>query len=116
VQRSRKASTREEGVALIRAEAALDQSTSPTRTRPNPDRSGIAVPAARLIADNAGAEGDIFKTGILTRHALALQNAASIAATVITAESAFVEEPDLAHGVDFLRPPAEAGEPSSVAR
>ena len=110
------------GVALIRAEGALgkldlegDEATGAKIVR-----DALAEPA-RLIADNAGVEGaviverirsegdargydasketwvDMFKAGILdpakvTRSAL--QNAASIAAIVITAESAVVEKPE----------------------
>ena len=110
------------GVALIRAEAALDKIdlTGDEATGARIVRDSLSEPA-RLIADNAGAEGaviverirtegdsrgydaasgewvDMFKTGILdpakvTRSAL--QNAASIAAIVITVESAVVEKPE----------------------
>jgi chaperonin GroEL len=110
------------GVALIRAESALDkldlQGDEATGARIVRDS---LVEPARLIADNAGDEGaviverirtegdtrgynaatgewvDMFKAGILdpakvTRSAL--QNAASIAAIVLTAESAVVEKPE----------------------
>jgi chaperonin GroEL len=110
------------GVALIRAEAALDKIDleGDEATGARIVRDSLAEPA-RLIADNAGVEGaviverirsegdsrgydaakdqwvDMFKAGILdpakvTRSAL--QNAASIAAIVITAESAVVEKPE----------------------
>jgi chaperonin GroEL len=110
------------GVALIRAEAALDKIDleGDEATGAGIVRESLAEPA-RLIADNAGIEGaviverirsegdsrgydalkdqwvDMFKAGILdpakvTRSAL--QNAASIAAIVITAESAVVEKPE----------------------
>jgi chaperonin GroEL len=110
------------GVALIRAEAALDglglegdEATGATIVR-----RSLAEPA-RLIAQNAGEEGaviveriraegdhrgydaekgewvDMFKAGIIdpakvTRSAL--QNAASIAALVLTTESTVVEKPE----------------------
>ncbi len=110
------------GVALIRAEAALDKLdlTDDEATGARIVRSALSEPA-RLIADNAGDEGavvverirtegdargydaatgqwvDMFKAGILdpakvTRSAL--QNAASIAAILLTAESAVVEKPE----------------------
>jgi chaperonin GroEL len=110
------------GVALIRAEAALDKIDldGDEATGARIVRDSLAEPA-RLIADNAGVEGavvverirtegdargydalsgewvDMFKTGILdpakvTRSAL--QNAASIAAIILTAESAIVEKPE----------------------
>jgi chaperonin GroEL len=110
------------GVALIRAESALDKLdlTGDEATGVKIVRDSLQEPA-RLIADNAGAEGaviverirsegdargynaatgewvDMFKAGILdpakvTRSAL--QNAASIAAIVITVESAVVEKPE----------------------
>ena len=110
------------GVALIRAETALDKLDldGDEATGAGIVRQSLADPA-RLIADNAGVEGaviverirtegdsrgydaakeawvDMFKAGILdpakvTRSAL--QNAASIAAIVITAESAVVEKPE----------------------
>jgi len=110
------------GVALLRAESAFgsldlqgDEATGATIVR-----SSLSEPA-RLIASNAGTEGavvveriraegdsrgydaatgewvDMFKAGILdpakvTRSAL--QNAASIAAIVLTVESAVVEKPE----------------------
>jgi chaperonin GroEL len=109
-------------VALIRAEQTLgkldlagDEATGATIVRDT-----LAAPA-RLIAENAGYEGavvvdrirtegdgrgfdaatgewvDMVKTGIIdpakvTRSAL--QNAASIAALVLTTESAVVEKPE----------------------
>jgi chaperonin GroEL len=110
------------GVALIRAEAALDKIDldDDEATGAKIVRDSLSEPA-RLIADNAGVEGaviverirtegdsrgydassgewvDMFKAGILdpakvTRSAL--QNAASIAAIIITAESAVVEKPE----------------------
>jgi chaperonin GroEL len=110
------------GVALIRSESALDKLdlVGDEATGARIVRSSLSEPA-RLIADNAGAEGavvverirtegdsrgfnaatgewvDMFKAGILdpakvTRSAL--QNAASIAAIVITVESAVVEKPE----------------------
>ena len=110
------------GVALIRAEAALDKIDldGDEATGARIVRDSLSEPA-RLIADNAGVEGaviverirtegdsrgydassgewvDMFKAGILdpakvTRSAL--QNAASIAAIIITAESAVVEKPE----------------------
>jgi len=123
------------GVALIRAEAALDKIdlTGDEATGARIVRDSLSEPA-RLIADNAGAEGaviverirtegdsrgydaaigewvDMFKTGILdpakvTRSAL--QNAASIAAIVITVESAVVEKPE-------EEEPAAAGGPGHM--
>ena len=110
------------GVALIRAEAALDKIDldGDEATGARIVRDSLSEPA-RLIADNAGVEGavvverirtegdargydassgewvDMFKAGILdpakvTRSAL--QNAASIAAIVLTVESAVVEKPE----------------------
>ena len=110
------------GVALIRAEAAVDKVdlTDDEATGAKIVRDSLAEPA-RLIAHNAGEEGaviverirtegdargynaltdewvDMFKAGILdpakvTRSAL--QNAASIAAIILTAESAVVEKPE----------------------
>ncbi len=110
------------GVALIRAEAALDKLDleGDEATGAKIVRDSLAEPA-RLIAKNAGVEGaviveriraegdargydaqkdewvDMFKAGILdpakvTRSAL--QNAASIAGIIITAESAVVEKPE----------------------
>jgi chaperonin GroEL len=110
------------GVALIRAEAALDKIDldGDEATGARIVRDSLSEPA-RLIADNAGVEGaviverirtegdsrgydassgewvDMFKAGILdpakvTRSAL--QNAASIAAIVMTVESAVVEKPE----------------------
>jgi chaperonin GroEL len=110
------------GVALIRAEAALDKLdlTGDEATGAKIVRSSLSEPA-KLIADNAGDEGaviverirtegdsrgynaatrewvDMFKAGILdpakvTRSAL--QNAASIAGILITAEGAVVEKPE----------------------
>jgi len=110
------------GVALIRAEAALDKLdlTGDEATGARIVRSSLSEPA-RLIADNAGDEGaviveriraegdsrgynaatrewvDMFKAGILdpakvTRSAL--QNAASIGGIIITAEGAVVEKPE----------------------
>ncbi|HET7237075.1 MAG TPA: chaperonin GroEL, partial [Actinomycetota bacterium] len=110
------------GVTLIRAEAALDKIdlTGDEATGAKIVRDSLVEPA-RLIADNAGVEGavvverireegdargynaatgewvDMFKAGILdpakvTRSAL--QNAASIAAIVLTVESAVVEKPE----------------------
>ena len=110
------------GVALIRAEAALDKIDldDDEATGARIVRDSLSEPA-RLIAYNAGVEGaviverirtegdsrgydassgewvDMFKAGILdpakvTRSAL--QNAASIAAIIITAESAVVEKPE----------------------
>ncbi|MDP9341219.1 MAG: chaperonin GroEL [Actinomycetota bacterium] len=110
------------GVALIRAEAALDKLdlNGDEATGARIVRESLADPA-RLIADNAGYEGavvverirsegdtrgfdaakgeyvDMFKVGIIdpakvTRSAL--QNAASIAALVLTTESAVVEKPE----------------------
>jgi chaperonin GroEL len=110
------------GVALIRSEGVLDKLdlTGDEATGAKIVRSSLSEPA-RLIADNAGDEGavvverirsegdargynaatgewvDMFKAGILdpakvTRSAL--QNAASIAAIVLTAESAVVEKPE----------------------
>ncbi len=110
------------GVALIRAESALDKLdlAGDEATGARIVRDSLADPA-RLIADNAGFEGavtvehirsegdtrgfdaatgqfvDMFKVGIIdpakvTRSAL--QNAASIAALVTTTESAVVEKPE----------------------
>jgi chaperonin GroEL len=110
------------GVALIRAEAALDKIDldDDEATGARIVRDSLSEPA-RLIAHNAGVEGaviverirtegdsrgydasngewvDMFKAGILdpakvTRSAL--QNAASIAAILLTAESAVVEKPE----------------------
>jgi chaperonin GroEL len=110
------------GVTLIRAEGSLDKIdlTGDEATGARIVRDSLAAPA-RLIADNAGVEGavvverirsegdargynaatgewvDMFKAGILdpakvTRSAL--QNAASIAAIVLTAESLVVEKPE----------------------
>jgi chaperonin GroEL len=110
------------GVALIRSESALDKLdlTGDEATGAMIVRSSLSEPA-RLIADNAGDEGaviverirtegdsrgydaargewvDMLKAGILdpakvTRSAL--QNAASIAAIILTAESAVVEKPE----------------------
>jgi chaperonin GroEL len=110
------------GVALIRAESAVDKVdlTDDEATGAKIVRFALSQPA-RLIADNAGIEGavvverirtegdsrgydakndewvDMFKAGILdpakvTRSAL--QNAASIAAILLTAESAVVEKPE----------------------
>jgi chaperonin GroEL len=110
------------GVTLIRAESALDDLglTGDEATGAKIVRDSLAEPA-RLIADNAGVEGaviverirtegdargydaatgewvDMVKAGIIdpakvTRSAL--QNAASIAAIVLTAESAVVEKPE----------------------
>jgi chaperonin GroEL len=110
------------GVALIRAEAILDKLdlSGDEATGAMIVRAALAEPA-NLIAKNAGAEGavvverirsegdhrgynaatgewvDMFKAGILdpakvTRSAL--QNAASIAALVLTTESAVVEKPE----------------------
>jgi len=110
------------GVALIRAEAVLDKLdlTGDEATGAKIVRVSLSEPA-RLIADNAGDEGaviierirtegdsrgynaatrewvDMFKAGILdpakvTRSAL--QNAASIAGIIVTAEGAVVEKPE----------------------
>jgi chaperonin GroEL len=110
------------GVTLIRAEAVLDKLdlTGDEATGANIVRHALAEPARR-IAQNAGYEGaviveqirtegdgrgfdaakgewvDMVKAGIIdpakvTRSAL--QNAASIAAIVITVESAVVEKPE----------------------
>src|SRR6184192_1580024 len=110
------------GVALIRAESALDKLDleGDEATGAKIVRDSLAEPA-RLIASNAGFEGavvverirsegngrgfnaangewvDMFKTGIIdpakvTRSAL--QNAASIAGLVLTTESAVVEKPE----------------------
>jgi chaperonin GroEL len=110
------------GVALLRAESALDKLdlTGDEATGAKIVRDSLQEPA-RLIADNAGDEGaviverirtegdtrgynaatgewvDMLKAGILdpakvTRSAL--QNAASIAAIILTAESAVVEKPE----------------------
>jgi chaperonin GroEL len=109
-------------VALIRAESALDELDldGDEATGARIVRSSLSEPA-RLIAGNAGDEGavvverirsegdargydaatgewvDMFKAGILdpakvTRSAL--QNAASIAAIVLTVESSVVEKPE----------------------
>jgi chaperonin GroEL len=110
------------GVALIRAEAALDKLdlTGDEATGAKIVRDALSEPA-KLIAHNAGHEGavvvghiraegdhrgfdaasgeyvDMLKAGIIdpakvTRSAL--QNAASIAALVLTTESAVVEKPE----------------------
>ena len=110
------------GVTLIRAEAAVDKVdlTDDEATGAKIVRNALAEPARR-IAQNAGYEGsvivqqlrtegegrgfnaatgewvDMVKAGIIdpakvTRSAL--QNAASIAAIVLTAESAVVEKPE----------------------
>jgi chaperonin GroEL len=110
------------GVTLIRAEAVLDKLDlmDDEATGANIVRNALAEPARR-IAQNAGYEGaviveqirtegdgrgfdaatgewvDMVKAGIIdpakvTRSAL--QNAASIAAIVLTAESAVVEKPE----------------------
>jgi chaperonin GroEL len=110
------------GVALIRTESALDKIDleGDEATGAKIVRSALSEPA-KLIAENAGSEGavivekiraegdhrgynaangqwvDMFKAGILdpakvTRSAL--QNAASIAALVLTTESAVVEKPE----------------------
>ena len=110
------------GVALIRTESALDKIDleGDEATGARIVRSALSEPA-KLIAENAGVEGavivekiraegdhrgynaangewvDMFKAGILdpakvTRSAL--QNAASIAALVLTTESAVVEKPE----------------------
>jgi chaperonin GroEL len=110
------------GVALIRSEGALDKLdlTGDEATGARIVRQALSEPA-RLIASNAGQEGsvivekiraegdsrgydaakdawvDMVKAGIIdpakvTRSAL--QNAASIAAIVITVESAVVEKPE----------------------
>jgi chaperonin GroEL len=112
------------GVALIRAEEAVDPDalglSGDEATGATIVRKALAAPAA-LIAKNAGYEGgviverirtgtdgagfnaatgewvDLLKAGIMdpakvTRSAL--QNAASIAALVITTESAVVEKPE----------------------
>jgi len=110
------------GVALIRAEGALDKLdlTGDEATGAKIVRDSLAEPA-KLIASNAGFEGavvverirsegdshgfdaergewvDMLKAGIIdpakvTRSAL--QNAASIAALVLTTESAVVEKPE----------------------
>jgi chaperonin GroEL len=110
------------GVTLIRAEAALDKLdlTGDEATGAKIVRDSLSEPA-RLIAANAGQEGaviverirtegdtrgynaqtdewvDMVKAGIIdpakvTRSAL--QNAASIAAIVLTVESAVVEKPE----------------------
>jgi len=112
------------GVALIRAEEAVDPAklglSGDEATGALIVRHALSDPA-RLIADNAGYEGgvvveriraesgafglnaatgawgDLLKTGIMdpakvTRSAL--QNAASIAALVLTTESAIVEKPE----------------------
>ncbi len=110
------------GVALVRAEPVLDKIdlTGDEATGATIVRSALSEPA-RIIAQNAGHEGavivaqirtegdhrgfnaetgewvDMMKAGILdpakvTRSAL--QNAASIAALVLTTESAVVEKPE----------------------
>jgi chaperonin GroEL len=110
------------GVALIRAEGALEKLdlTDDEATGAKIVRDALAEPA-KLIAQNAGHEGavvvghiraegdhrgfdaatgeyvDMLKAGIIdpakvTRSAL--QNAASIAALVLTTESAVVEKPE----------------------
>jgi len=110
------------GVALIRAEAVLDKLdlTGDEATGARIVRDALSEPA-KLIAQNAGHEGavvvghirtegdhrgfdaatgeyvDMLKAGIIdpakvTRSAL--QNAASIAALVLTTESAVVEKPE----------------------
>jgi chaperonin GroEL len=110
------------GVTLIRAESALDKLdlTGDEATGAKIVRDSLSEPA-RLIAANAGQEGaviverirtegdtrgynaatdewvDMVKAGIIdpakvTRSAL--QNAASIAAIVLTVESAVVEKPE----------------------
>jgi chaperonin GroEL len=112
------------GVTLVRAEDAVDPGNlgldGDEATGAFIVRRALAEPA-RLIADNAGFEGsvivermrseqgssgfdaalgewvDMMKTGIVdpakvTRSAL--QNAASIAALVLTTESAVVEKPE----------------------
>ncbi len=110
------------GVALIRAEAALDKLdlTGDEATGAKIVRDSLSEPA-KLIAHNAGVEGavvveriraegdhrgydaakdtwvDMVKAGIIdpakvTRSAL--QNAASIAAIVLTVESTVVEKPE----------------------
>jgi chaperonin GroEL len=110
------------GVALIRSEETLDKLdlTGDEATGARIVRQALAEPA-RLIAGNAGQEGaviveriraesdsrgydaakdtwvDMLKAGIIdpakvTRSAL--QNAASIAAIVITVESAVIEKPE----------------------
>ena len=112
------------GVALIRAEAALDKIdlTGEEATGARIVRDSLSEPA-RLIAYNAGVEGaviverirtegdsrgydaatgewvDMFKTGILdpakvTRSAL--QNAASIAALFLTTEAVIADKPEKA--------------------
>jgi chaperonin GroEL len=110
------------GVALIRAEGVLDKVDleGDEATGARIVRDALSAPA-KLIAENAGVEGavivekirdeddhrgydaangewvDMFRAGILdpakvTRSAL--QNAASIAALVLTTESAVVEKPE----------------------
>ncbi len=110
------------GVALLRVEASLDKLdlSGDEATGARIVRDSLGDPA-RLIAENAGYEGavvvehirsegdtrgfnaatgeyvDMFKEGIIdpakvTRSAL--QNAASIAALVLTTESAVVEKPE----------------------
>jgi chaperonin GroEL len=110
------------GVALLRVESALEKLdlSGDEATGARIVKDSLADPA-RLIAENAGYEGavvvehirsegehrgfnaatgeyvDMFKTGIIdpakvTRSAL--QNAASIAALVLTTESAVVEKPE----------------------
>jgi chaperonin GroEL len=123
------------GVTLIRAEAALDKLdlTGDEATGARIVRDSLSEPA-RLIAANAGQEGaviverirtegdtrgynaatdewvDMVKAGIIdpakvTRSAL--QNAASIAAIVLTVESAVVEKPE-------EEEPAAAGGPGHM--
>jgi chaperonin GroEL len=110
------------GVALLRVESVLEKLdlTGDEATGGRIVKESLADPA-RLIAENAGYEGavvverirsegdtrgfdaakgdyvDMFKTGIIdpakvTRSAV--QNAASIAALVLTTESAVVEKPE----------------------
>jgi chaperonin GroEL len=110
------------GITLIRAEAALDKLdlTGDEATGAKVVRGALSEPTRRIAA-NAGYEGavivtqarsegdgrgfnaatgewvDMLKAGIIdpakvTRSAL--QNAASIAAIVLTAESAVVEKPE----------------------
>jgi len=112
------------GVALIRAESAIDAGAlgldGDAATGVTIVRRALSEPA-KLIADNAGYEGaviverirsesgsqgfdsatgewtDLMKAGIIdpakvTRSAL--QNAASIAALILTTESAVVEKPE----------------------
>ena len=110
------------GVALIRAESVLDKLdlTGDEATGAIIVRSSLSEPA-RIIAQNAGHEGavivaqirtegdhrgfdaakgtwvDMMKAGIIDPAKVtrpALQNAASIAAIVLTVESAVVEKPE----------------------